>query len=57
MAHEWGHFISNRLIGDAAGLSTTMASGLGEGWADFHAMLMTVRPEDVFVPSNNTVPG
>jgi hypothetical protein len=52
VAHEWGHFISNRLIGNAAGLSTSMAGGLGEGWADFHAMLMTVRPEDISVPSN-----
>ena len=52
VAHEWGHFISNRLIGDAAGLSTNMSGGLGEGWADFHGMLMTVRPEDISVPSN-----
>ncbi len=52
MAHEWGHFISNRLIGNAAGLSTNMAGGLGEGWADFHAMLLTVRPEDILVPAN-----
>jgi hypothetical protein len=52
MAHEWGHFISNRLIGNAAGLSTSMASGLGEGWADFHAMLLTVRPEDILAPAN-----
>ena len=52
VAHEWGHFISNRLVGNAAGLSTNMAGGLGEGWADFHAMLMTVRPEDIGVGSN-----
>ena len=52
MAHEWGHFISNRLVGNAAGLSTNMAGGLGEGWADFHAMLMTVRPEDIGVGAN-----
>ena len=53
MAHEWGHFISNRLIGNAAGLSTNMAGGLGEGWADFHAMLMTVRSEDISVGANS----
>ena len=52
VAHEWGHFISNRLIGNAAGLSTNMAGGLGEGWADFHAMLLTARPEDAAVGSN-----
>lgn len=52
VAHEWGHFISNRLVGDAAGLSTNMAGGLGEGWADFHALMMTVRSEDILAPSN-----
>ena len=52
VAHEWGHFISNRLVGDAAGLSTNMSGGLGEGWGDFHAMLLTVRPEDIGVGSN-----
>jgi hypothetical protein len=46
VAHEWGHFISNRLIGDASGLNTQMAGGLGEGWGDFHALLMTVKPQD-----------
>ena len=53
VAHEWGHFISNRLVGNAAGISTSMAAGLGEGWADFHALLLTVRPEDIAVPSNS----
>ena len=52
VAHEWGHFISNRLVGNASGLSTQMSSGLGEGWGDFHAMLMAVRPEDIGVGSN-----
>ncbi len=52
VAHEWGHFISNRLIGDAAGLSTNMSGGLGEGWADFHALLLTARPEDILVGAN-----
>src|SRR6185503_12567303 len=52
VAHEWGHYISNRLVGNAAGLSTQMSGGLGEGWGDFHAMLMTVRPEDIGVGAN-----
>src|SRR5262249_10051480 len=52
MAHEWGHFISNRLVGNASGLSTQMSGGLGEGWGDFHAMLLTVRPEDIGVGAN-----
>jgi len=57
VAHEWGHFISNRLIGNAGGLSTHMSRGLGEGWADFHALLMTVRPEDTLNPTNTTFNG
>ncbi|HWO14142.1 MAG TPA: M36 family metallopeptidase, partial [Polyangiaceae bacterium] len=52
VAHEWGHYISNRLIGDGSGLDTNMASGLGEGWGDFHAQLMIVREEDSQNPSN-----
>ncbi len=52
VAHEWGHFISNRLVGNASGLSTNMSGGLGEGWGDFHAMLMTVRAEDLLNPTN-----
>jgi hypothetical protein len=52
VAHEWGHYISNRLVANGAGLGTNMGSGLGEGWGDFHAMLITVRPEDVTQPGN-----
>jgi hypothetical protein len=48
VAHEWGHYISNRLIGDGAGLSNNMGNGMGEGWADFHALLMAVRPGENF---------
>ena len=43
VAHEWGHFISNRLIGDGNGLSTLQADGMGEGWGDFHAALLITR--------------
>lgn len=52
IAHEWGHYISNRLIGDGNGLSAVQSSGMGEGWGDFHAMLLMVRAEDINVPSN-----
>ncbi len=52
IAHEWGHYISNRLIGDGNGLSSNQAGGMGEGWGDFHAMLMMVRAEDLNVPTN-----
>ncbi len=42
IAHEWGHYISNRLIGDAAGLSNLQGIGMGEGWGDFHSLLLLV---------------
>ncbi len=54
MAHEWGHYISNRLVFNSNGLGTNMARGLGEGWADTHAMLMTVREGDDLEPTNAT---
>ena len=52
VSHEWGHVLSNRLVGDGSGLDTNMAGGLGEGWADFLAQLITVRPDDAQVASN-----
>lgn len=57
VTHEWGHYISNRLIGDAFGLNTNMAGGLGEGWADFHALLLTVRDGDANRPANPNYSG
>jgi hypothetical protein len=50
--HEWAHYITNRLIGNANGLNTNHAAGLGEGWGDFNAMLLTVREDDLLIPSN-----
>jgi len=52
LAHEYGHLISMRLIGNGNGLFGWQGRGLGEGWGDFHTMLLTVRPEDASVPSN-----
>lgn len=52
VAHEWGHYISNRLIGDGNGISNLQAVGMGEGWADFHAGLMMTREADLMVASN-----
>ncbi|HRI49920.1 MAG TPA: M36 family metallopeptidase [Pseudomonadota bacterium] len=52
VAHEWGHTMSNRLIGNASGLSSLQGRGMGEGWSDFVAMLTTVRPEDAAVAAN-----
>ncbi len=57
IAHEWGHYISNRLINDANGLTTNMARGLGEGWADFHSMLLHVKAEDALISANANFSG
>ncbi len=57
VTHEWGHFISNRLIGDANGLITNHAQSLGEGWGDFHALLLQVTDDDRNRPGNNLYQG
>jgi len=54
VAHEWGHYISNRLIGNASGLNNIQGGGMGEGWGDFTAMLLTIRPDDTSVSTNAT---
>lgn len=52
IAHEWAHYLSNRLVGDGFGLNTRQGGSLGEGWSDFVALLSTVRPTDLLVPNN-----
>jgi len=52
VSHEWGHVLSNRLVADGSGLDTNQAGGLGEGWGDFVALMLAVRPEDATVPTN-----
>ncbi len=52
VAHEWGHYISYRLIGDSNGLDANQAGGLGEGWSDFHQMLLLVKEADRNLPNN-----
>ncbi|MBX3192576.1 MAG: M36 family metallopeptidase [Labilithrix sp.] len=50
VAHEWGHVLSSRLVGDGNGLTTNQAGGLGEGWGDFTALLLMARQDDLLVP-------
>ncbi len=57
IAHEWGHYISNRLVGNANGLSTNLSGGMGEGWADFHALLLLAKASDASIPSNANFAG
>ncbi|MBK8466115.1 MAG: M36 family metallopeptidase [Chloracidobacterium sp.] len=44
--HEVTHGTSNRLHGNASGLSTNMARGMGEGWSDWYAEVMLAEPTD-----------
>ncbi|MEQ1607122.1 MAG: M36 family metallopeptidase, partial [Pyrinomonadaceae bacterium] len=44
--HEATHGTSNRLHGNASGLSTNMSGGMGEGWSDFYAEAMLAEPGD-----------
>jgi subtilisin-like proprotein convertase family protein len=36
--HELTHGLSNRLIGNGAGLNWGVGGGMGEGWSDFYAL-------------------
>lgn len=36
--HELTHGLSNRLIGNGAGLDWDIGGGMGEGWSDFYAL-------------------
>lgn len=46
--HEYGHGISNRLIGTTASCLRTANSNeqMGEGWSDFFALMLTNQPGD-----------
>ncbi len=44
--HEYTHGLSNRLIGNASGLTRLMSRGMGEGWSDFYAVSMLSEPTD-----------
>lgn len=46
--HEMGHYITNRLVGNANGLTNQQGRAMGEGWGDFFAICMTSQPTDDF---------
>jgi hypothetical protein len=46
--HEMGHYITNRLVGNANGLTNTQGQAMGEGWGDFFAICMTSQSTDDF---------
>ncbi len=44
--HELTHGLSNRLHGNATGLSNNMARGMGEGWSDFYARSLLATSDE-----------
>jgi hypothetical protein len=51
--HEWGHFLSQRLVG----LSNNQGRSLGEGWSDFLALLVMVKEQDQHIVGNEHFEG
>ena len=43
IAHEWGHYLHHRL---ASCELTNQCTAMSEGWGDFNALLMMLRPTD-----------
>ncbi|MBL7965326.1 MAG: M36 family metallopeptidase [Flavobacteriales bacterium] len=47
IAHEYGHGISNRLVGGPSNTSClSNAEQMGEGWSDFFGLVMTIKSGD-----------
>jgi hypothetical protein len=46
--HEMGHYVTNRLVGNASGLTNQQGRAMGEGWGDFFAITMTSQATDDF---------
>ncbi len=44
--HEYGHGLSNRLVGGGGGISATVSMGMGEGWSDFYALALLSKEGD-----------
>jgi hypothetical protein len=47
IAHEYGHGVSNRLVGGPANVNClTNVEQMGEGWSDYLALMMTMKTGD-----------
>jgi extracellular elastinolytic metalloproteinase len=55
--HEMGHYITNRLVGNANGLTNQQGGAMGEGWGDFFAACMTSQATDNFAKGTFAVGG
>ena len=52
VAHEFFHYVSNRLINNGSGLVNQQGRGMGEGWSDVASLLLTVHEGDDSIPGN-----
>lgn len=57
IAHEFFHYVSNRLVDDGSGLNNNQGGSMGEGWGDFSALILSVRSEDKQVAGNDRYQG
>lgn len=57
IAHEFMHYVSNRLVGNASGLSNSQGQGMGEGWSDFASLLLSVLEGDQALNGNQRFSG
>jgi extracellular elastinolytic metalloproteinase len=46
VAHEWMHYMSNRLVGNASGLNNNQGGSMGEGWGDWNGLIWSIREGD-----------
>ena len=53
IAHEWGHYISNRLVGNSSGLINFQGRAMGEGWGDFHSLMFIAKADDINIEGND----
>lgn len=44
--HELTHGLSNRLVGNAGGLNSLQAAGMGEGWSDYFGLVLLAKAGD-----------
>lgn len=49
IAHEFFHYVHHRLTDS----SNQQADAMSEGWGDINSFMLSVRPDDRFVPGNN----
>lgn len=54
--HELTHGMTNRLVGNAAGLQWHIGAGMGEGWSDFYALSLLNRT-NIDNPNSNYATG